>query len=119
MDILQSIDLDWIGDFSEHQSQEPSATQSQPGASAANKSLLPATFQELVGVLKRLGMQQQAHHVSEVQAAQLTKAFGDVQLLPDMADIDGSPLNEVLKCNVTLNAVQVVAMRCWLNSLKL
>ena len=103
----------------EHPSQKPSATEPQPIASAANKSQVPATFEELAGVLnQRLGMQQQAHHIIQMQAAQLTKAFGDVQLLVDMADIDGSPLNDVLKSNVSLNAVQVVTMRCWLNSLK-
>ena len=94
------------------------AAQHQQGVSAI-KSPWPATFEELADILnQRLGMQQQTHHITQVQAAQLTKAFGDVQLLVDMADIEGSPLNDVLKFDVRLNALQVVAIRCWLNSLK-
>ena len=57
-----------------------------------------------------------AQHITQEQASQLTKFFGDVQLLIDLLAIPANSLNTVLKVNTSLDAVQIVAMRCWLNS---
>ena len=54
--------------------------------------------------------------MTEQHVKQLTNAFGDVQMLMDLLCMPDSCLNDVLKANTSLDAMQIVTMRCWLNS---
>ena len=65
-----------------------------------------------------LGPQQPRHYITQAQVWQLQKAFGDVELLVDLAELEDSSLNKVLKADSSLNAMQRVAVRHVLNSLR-
>jgi len=50
--------------------------------------------------------------------SKLSIAFGEVQLLLDLAGMEGGSFNEVLKGTGGLNAMQMVALRCLLHVLR-
>lgn len=65
----------------------------------------------------RLGTLQEKHHISNCQIQQLQEAFGEVDLLLDLASMDDNPLNKVLKSGSNLDAVQFFGIRQVLGSL--
>lgn len=54
-----------------------------------------------------------AHHLTREHVSQLTQVFGDVQLLVALLGMPDNSLNDVLRSNTGLNAMQIVGMRCW------
>ncbi len=87
-------------------------------AAAKTASTMPATIAEMAGMVNRqLGRTQQRHHITDSQAAQLQKAFGEVKLLLGLLSADDSSLNEVFEADGSLHAMQIVAVRRVLHSL--
>ena len=80
---------------------------------------MPASFAELAGMVNsHLGSDQHSHHVTDAQVLQMEAWVGDVGLLTDLAGLGGSSLNKVLKFDVCLNAMQIVAIRGLLHRLQ-
>ncbi|DBA94482.1 TPA: hypothetical protein ACH3X1_002074 [Trebouxia sp. C0004] len=68
--------------------------------------------QYLVPVVNaELGHKRQARHITELQTASVQSLFGDVRLLLDLAGLQDSSLNETLKADTNLNAIQILAVR--------
>lgn len=61
----------------------------------------------------RLGL---THHITHEHVSQLTQVFGDVQLLVALLGMPDNSVNDVLRSNTSLNAMQIVEMRCWYNN---
>lgn len=94
-----------------HAQREDSATAADapPQSARTHSSELPETLADMVATANsKLAV---PHRVTKQQTGLLQAAFGDVQLLQDLRQMEGDALNGQLRSTGGLNALQICAVR--------